>query len=151
MGLGSHLDESEKSRHHRVSIPGPSTPQRIAIPTELFQPWIFCTSFTVFIIVFVFFSPIYTLVSQVIYSIQVSRHVNCVTLGAFVPLLGYFLSTCQLLKFITARERLSECLQYLTIQPKREPAFSYTLVISLRFITEKDSCIENCLSDYLVA
>jgi hypothetical protein len=32
------LDGCGKSRRHRVSIPGPSSPKRVAIPTELSQP-----------------------------------------------------------------------------------------------------------------
>jgi hypothetical protein len=38
MGLTAGLDECGKSRPHRDSIPGPSSPQRVAIPTEQLRP-----------------------------------------------------------------------------------------------------------------
>ena len=38
MGPKAGLDRHGKSRPHRDSIPGPSIPQRIAIPTEPFRP-----------------------------------------------------------------------------------------------------------------
>ena len=38
MGHRAGVDRCGKSRPHRDSIPGPSSPQRIAIPTELSQP-----------------------------------------------------------------------------------------------------------------
>jgi len=36
VGLRADLDGCEKSRPHRDSIPGPSSPQRVCIPTELY-------------------------------------------------------------------------------------------------------------------
>jgi hypothetical protein len=38
MGPRAGLDVCEKSRHHRDSIPGPSSPYSVAIPTELSRP-----------------------------------------------------------------------------------------------------------------
>ena len=38
MGSGAGLDRWGKSRLHRDSIPGPSSPWRVAIPTELSGP-----------------------------------------------------------------------------------------------------------------
>ena len=38
MGLRAGLDRCEKSRPHRDSIPGPSSPLAVAIPTELPGP-----------------------------------------------------------------------------------------------------------------
>jgi hypothetical protein len=39
VGPRASLDECRKSRqHHRDSMPGPSSPQRVAIPTELSRP-----------------------------------------------------------------------------------------------------------------
>jgi hypothetical protein len=40
VGPRTGLDECGKPRPHRDSIPGPSSPERVAIPTELFQPTI---------------------------------------------------------------------------------------------------------------
>jgi len=38
VGPGAGLDESRKCRPHRNSIPGPSSPKRVAIPVELSRP-----------------------------------------------------------------------------------------------------------------
>jgi hypothetical protein len=38
VGPRANLDVCEKSRPHRDSIPGPSSPQPVAIPTELSRP-----------------------------------------------------------------------------------------------------------------
>ena len=38
MGTRAGLDGCGKSRPHRDSIPGPSSPYRVAIPTELSRP-----------------------------------------------------------------------------------------------------------------
>jgi hypothetical protein len=38
VGPRAGVDRSEKCRSHRDSIPGPSSPQGIAIPTEISQP-----------------------------------------------------------------------------------------------------------------
>ena len=38
VGLRAGLDGCGKSRPHRDSIPGPSSPQRVAVPTELSRP-----------------------------------------------------------------------------------------------------------------
>jgi hypothetical protein len=35
VGLRAGLDVCEKPRHHRDSIPGPSSPKSVSIPTEL--------------------------------------------------------------------------------------------------------------------
>ena len=40
MGPRAGLDGCGKSRPHRDSIPGPSSPQEVAIPTELSRPTI---------------------------------------------------------------------------------------------------------------
>ena len=38
MRLGAGLDSTENLAFHRDSIPGPSSPERIAIPTTLYRP-----------------------------------------------------------------------------------------------------------------
>ena len=48
LGSRSCLDGCGKSRPHRDLIPGPSSPQRVAIPTELSRPVLLRHSFTKF-------------------------------------------------------------------------------------------------------
>jgi hypothetical protein len=46
VGLRPGLDRCGKSRPHRDSIPGPSSPLAVAIPTALTGPWISYVSAT---------------------------------------------------------------------------------------------------------